>query len=341
MLKTLLVPLDGSSLSEQVLPIAAELARAAQAQIILIRAIGNAARRTLSAGEPPIERSEAAASLSRIGDQLRSAGLAVQQLIEEDEAGRTILASAQKLGVDLILMSTHGRSGLGRWLYGSVAEQVICHAVVPILLVPPTAGIGWPAGAGGGRPRIVVALDGSRLSRKALAPASDLAWLMAAELLLLRVVEPAPPADSDPFDYQPPFDQERELTAARRYLEAIAVELRSAGHPVSTRVVVGPPATLIAAVAREQGAVMIALATQVEGGLKRLILGSVALGVLRKTDVPLLLARSATLAVADYTRSRTSPAETGQAGWEPLGDAGQPERQGRAVPPAGASESCF
>ena len=98
-----------------------------------------------------------------------------------------IVATAAELGVDLIVMSTHGRGGLGRLYYGSVADEVLRGSPVPVLLVHASSRIVPPAASGS---RVVVPLDGSAFGEVAIEQAVDLARTVAADLVLLRVVEP-------------------------------------------------------------------------------------------------------------------------------------------------------
>ncbi len=145
-----MVPVDGSALAEQVLPHVEALAEKFRSTVILLRATtppgmiiaGSAAGAQPLAGgvvDPtPIveaERQEAATYLQALGDRLRQKGLAVEYERAEGPAAEIIAERARSLGVDLIAMTTHGRGGLGRLVFGSVADAVLRNAPCPILLV--------------------------------------------------------------------------------------------------------------------------------------------------------------------------------------------------------------
>lgn len=309
MLKTLLVPLDGSALAERAVPFAARLSRETGARLVLVRAAPEAGLWLLELADlaeqeaaPPqlTERERAEAELAEVAGRLQAEGLQVETRVIEDDAVHAIQQVAGEIAADLIVMSTHGRSGLGRWIYGSVADRIMRRAEVPVLLVPAGSEGRWEAG----QPcRVLVALDGSDLAREALGPASELARALSAELLLVRVV--APPSYVYPSAY-PYLDQQlqAELAEAERYLEGVATELRAQGLAVARCVAVGSPASTIVGVAREQRADLIAMATHSRGGLARLVMGSVATGTVQRAEVPVLLVRPG----AARRAARPSPA---------------------------------
>jgi nucleotide-binding universal stress UspA family protein len=283
----ILVPLDGSALAERALPYALELARAgARLAVVHVHHRGQPAGVDLDA---------VAERLSRAGAIAETDGRAVA---DGGDLGQAIVGAARELGAELVVMSTHGRSGLGRWIYGSVAEQVLRQSPVPVLLVPPGADPAWPHDRAR---RVLVPLDGSPLAEQALGPAVALAVALAAELVLLSVVVPPPLgygyfADRDgPFDYKP----DRELAAAREYLEQSASRLRHKDRPVEVRTMVDTaPGRAIAEATRELGVHAVALATHGEGLLTRLVMGSVATEVVRLATVPVLMVRPTERAAA-------------------------------------------
>ena len=140
MYNKILVPLDGSPLAETVLPYAEELARAFESQMRLRQVV-----------EPPIVYAEAGGGiypvditplkeqaeryLTEVDERLEAKGLKCRWVVLEEPVAEGILDYAELEEVDLIAMSTHGRSGLGRWLYGSVAQRVLQGATCPILLI--------------------------------------------------------------------------------------------------------------------------------------------------------------------------------------------------------------
>jgi nucleotide-binding universal stress UspA family protein len=287
---TVLVPLDGSALADRALPYAATLARSSHARLVLVRA---ALAHTLPGVDPTeaqvavVERAER--ELEAAAERLRTEGLAVETHVYYDEAARAIVDAAEHAAVDLVVMSTHGRGGLGRWVYGSVADRVLRRVAAPVLLVPAAAD---PLRTADAPQRILVPLDGSALAEEVLGEVRVLATARGAELLLLRVVEPPAPIEADGASYLRLAQEEAAaLAEARSYLEGVAARLRADGRTVTTRAVVGEALPTIAATASEYEADLIAIATHGRGGLARLVMGSVAAGVLHRTRTPVLLVR--------------------------------------------------
>jgi nucleotide-binding universal stress UspA family protein len=297
MLNTILVPLDGSTLAERVLPYAVHLGRAAGARLLLVHVTAGHGDRSNgplweALHEPPEATARRLAFVS-IAERLRAEGLAVEGVVRGGEPADVILETAREQSVGLIAMATHGRGGLGRWLYGSVADQVVRRAEVPTLLVPAAAEGAWTEE----RPlRVLVPLDGSVLSEDALQLLADLDARLRAELLLLRVVEPVPPQVTHQAAMAARSYYQDALGEARRYLDRVAHRLRSQAIPVSVRTLIGPPAPAIAATAREQEIDLIAMATHGRGGMARLVMGSVATGTLQRAGLPVLVVRPPALA---------------------------------------------
>jgi nucleotide-binding universal stress UspA family protein len=198
-----------------------------------------------------------------------------------------ICATGESQGVGIIVMSTHGRSGLGRWLYGSIADQVLRKAHVPVLLISAACDHPWPER---GPLRILVPLDGSDLAEAVLGSASDLAALLQAKLVLVSAVGPReyPPNDGV---LVVRFGLDSELRETREYLKGVAKRLRGSGASVEAIAEVGRAGRVIDAIARERKVDLIAMTTHGRSGLARLTLGSVATETLQRTAVPLLLTR--------------------------------------------------
>jgi nucleotide-binding universal stress UspA family protein len=214
----------------------------------------------------------------------------VEYIYYWEEAARAIRDIAMERHVESIVMASHGRGGLGRWLWGSVSDMVMRTTQTPLILVPAACESVWPTDRA---PRILVPLDGSSLAEQTLGPAAALAESLQAELHLLRVVEVVDavyPAYGGVIAMLP-IDVPAELAEARRYLEGIAASLRRAGREVTVLTGTGHPAATIADVVSEQDIDLIALATHGRGGFARLVLGSVATATLERATVPLLLIR--------------------------------------------------
>jgi nucleotide-binding universal stress UspA family protein len=136
MMKRILVPLDGSSLAEAVLPQVQELAKALGAELFLVRA---AVAHVFPGADPSEEEIDvvrkAEEYVTEVAGRLRDAGIPIHTAVRYGEAAEEILEHIRDNAVDLVAMSTHGRSGLSRLVLGSVAEQVVRHAPVPVLLM--------------------------------------------------------------------------------------------------------------------------------------------------------------------------------------------------------------
>lgn len=278
MFSRILVPLDGSIFSERVLPYVVSIARACKASVIVFHATS-----TGGSEEEAPESTGAVARIAELVGTLHGQGLDAWMRTYEGPAGQSILDAADQERADLIVMSTHGRGGLGRWLYGSVADEVLRSSTRPVGLVSAVCDRIWTPGRAF---RILVPLDGSDFAELALDPAVATAEAMRGELLLLRVVEPTDEASV----LGPPYLQEA-LDAARGYLDRVVGRPGLAGSTVSLRVEAGGPSTTIAAIARREDVDLVVMATHGAGGLTRLTLGSVASDTLHRATTPLLLVR--------------------------------------------------
>jgi nucleotide-binding universal stress UspA family protein len=143
MYRRILVPLDGSEVAECAFPHMQVVAAGCNVvEVLLLRVIGPLplpGDYIISEGDrirlESQHRSEAQSYLERITRQLGESGMDVRNDITEGDAAERIVDYADKHGVDLIVMATHGRSGIGRWALGSVADRVVHHSHVPVLLV--------------------------------------------------------------------------------------------------------------------------------------------------------------------------------------------------------------
>ena len=307
MLKTILLPLDGSLLAERALVYTVVLAKRCQARVVLVQAVE---AHTLP-GMDPVEAQfvvtmGAEEYLRTAATRLRAAGVETETHVYYDDPVHGILGAASRQHADLIVMSTHGRGGLSRMLYGSVADQILRRATVPVLLIPSIVGHAWPAE---GPQSLLVPLDGSELSTRALQAAELLTEPFGASLTLLQVVQPVPyPLYGDGFAYVP-YDEDAEVASARGYLDGLATQLAEHGVPATTDVIVGDPSHVIGKLAREREVDVVVMATHGHGGLNRLILGSVATATLRHITVPLLLVRPPAVGEAEATDSTRPSAE--------------------------------
>jgi nucleotide-binding universal stress UspA family protein len=140
-LATILVPLDGSSLAAAALPTAVDLAKASGARLLLLRAAEASTIRRADWTEAQVEVvREAETYLDAVKRRLEMEGMRnVETSVWYGPAASSIAEAAAARGVSLIVMSTHGRAGLGRLVLGSVAESVLRGTRTPILLVRDSA----------------------------------------------------------------------------------------------------------------------------------------------------------------------------------------------------------
>jgi nucleotide-binding universal stress UspA family protein len=284
MLNKILVPLDGSEAAEAVLPYAKALAHPAGAQLQLLTVV--------PAAEEAAETSEAFRYLEGVADRLRGLSLSCESAVTAGEPGDTILSEADATDADLIAMSTHGRSGLMRWVLGSVADKVVHRTTTPLLLVRARDTKEHPPAK---IDRVLVPLDGSPLSLSVLPYVEDVAATLGASLVLFNGV---PPLDVYPGaeTTAAPVGNVIEdlLEQGKAFLAQVAKEVKGRGK-VETRsvVTIGFAVDEIVRVAEEVGAGLIAMATHGRSGVDRWVMGSVADGVVRRSSLPCLLVRPA------------------------------------------------
>jgi nucleotide-binding universal stress UspA family protein len=152
MFKKILVPLDGSKFSEAVLPHVRSLAQAHQAEVYVLQVTEPLRPSLYPQGvallEPVVRelRAEANAYIHKMATTLNDQDIRAHgEVVDAVGIANAILGFAEAKGVDLIALSTHGRSGVGRWLLGSTADKVIHGANVPVLLVRPDLSEGGSA----------------------------------------------------------------------------------------------------------------------------------------------------------------------------------------------------
>lgn len=303
MLGNILVPLDGSALSEKALPLAERLARRSGAVLHIVRIHATPTRPPVSLeGMPVIDpKADAAcweserAYVRRIRVQLGPrSGLVTQIAVLSGPVAEVLTTYATLKTIDLIVMATHARRALARTWMGSVADDLLRHGRVPVLLVR-DAEATLPAPASEDPPRILIALDGSTIAEKVLEPAVSLGRALDAQYTLLRVVNPLGMLGDLPAVLAPRMARamaaQHEIEA-KDYLNEIAWWMRDRGVETKTRVALSErPADAILKEARREGAAFIAMGTHGRGGVSRMLMGSVAGQVQQGTRLPLLLYR--------------------------------------------------
>jgi len=294
---SILVPLDGSTLSTEALPLARTLARHYGAELHLVHVIPPALQLPLASVESDLGVREQvrAGALRYLEDFQREAeaeGIFASARVLEGRAGTALRDFIDLWGIELVVMTSHGSGGVVRWWLGSVADELLSTAPADVLLVPPWDDtLDRPSGV----PRfqkVLISLDGSELSERALPPAIELAELYSAELYAATVV-PKPFELTSIYgvsgvELSGPGHEER-LEEARAYLRQVAERF---GVAIEGRVVEsGTPAEGIQSAVRAVGADLVVISSHGRGGLERVVLGSVADKVIRSSLVPVLVVR--------------------------------------------------
>ena len=304
MFERILVPLDGSKTAESALPYARTLAERLDADVELLEVIdvgeisGNVSTATAAllndvprSGRPDQYLTQIAKSFPSIRTRWR---------VEQGSAAAIIIDTAAADKETLIIMGSHGRSGIHRWLLGSVAEKVLRGTSNPLLLVRASEQAPTDGQATFGS--IVVPLDGSKQGELALAPALALARSMKIEMVLVRTYELPATAYYRADDYPasaaafiPSYAElvEEMSREAREYIDAKVKELRSHGlEQVRSQVLEGNAAEQIIKLSQNTTGSLIAMCTHGQSGLKRWVLGSITEKVVQHSQNPVLLIRS-------------------------------------------------
>ncbi len=340
MFQHILVPLDGSLRAESALPAAARLARVSGGSVILLRVVTTATEywpATAAIAQPSIAQSVADADLT--GAEQYLAALSVSPVLREialetvvlfGAAAPTILSAAYSYSADIIVMCSHGYSGMKRWVLGSVAEKVARHSAIPVFILHEGGPIPAHAHPDPTQPmRALVTLDGSAYAKAALIPAAQLIAALAghglATLHLVRVVK------THAHDEETEGVREEHaplVQKAMHYLEATAEHLRegltatAVAHlklPITWSVTIDTDVAegiLHAAEGSEttQGtgiaghSDVIVMATHGRGGMQRWAMGSITERVLNTTKLPILIVRPPEMTTPDHHGKEPSKA---------------------------------
>ncbi len=269
MVRKLLTPLDGSKTSESILAYVEAILSGTDADVTLA---------TVVRPGKPRDESYARAYLKSVAARLRDKGACVDTAVLAGSPAAEIVHHAAGGGYDLIVMSSRGKSGLRRLVLGSVAEEALRLAALPVLVAHPVQR-GAPA------PRIrkiVVPLDGSHRSASILPFAGELARAQGSKIGFVTVVSPTKKEDLP-------------VEVAAKNLFREQKDLQEKGLEVELAVLYGDPATEILTFARNNQADLIALSTHGRTGLDRIRYGSVAEAILRRSRLPLLVLRTAAI----------------------------------------------
>lgn len=315
MFKRILVPLDGSTLAERALPVAARMARATGGILSLVRVLSTEPASLPSAGGKPnlvqtISESDRMLAESYLTGLAASAILKDIPVKTEVAVGliaQTILSVAATHFADIIVMCSHGYTGVSRWVLGSVAEKVARYSALPVLVLR----------EGGSLPiaqsseqiqdlRVLVPLDGSQFAESAIGPAALLAAALSGShkgiVQLTHVIRSTRATEASVRPGGELDDGQANVRMAKAYLDA--VETRVHDGVIATDATALKPELTASTVVEsdvahaivhlaEQDADVIALSTHGHGGLQRWATGSIAGRVLQATSQPVLVVRPA------------------------------------------------
>ncbi len=293
----ILVPLDGSQLAEQVLPYALLVGKALKSRIRLLQVFEplspDLARPSHGMYLDQVSeafRAKAQDYLANVAEPMKKSGLVVSISVHEGSPAHYITEEAAAEPSTLVAMTTHGRSGVGRWLLGSVTDKVLHASNNPLLVIRPKEPASSPATAA--ITTIIAPLDGSALAEEGLPHVTTLSKALGAKVLLVRIT----PSASDYYRYMeysvgPYRDFSVEIDAeATEYLHRVSQGLRlNSVASVEERLLHGNPAAAIIDLAKDIQDNLIAMTTHGRSGLGRWILGSVADRVVRHSGGPVLM----------------------------------------------------
>lgn len=319
MFRRILVPLDGSTRAERAIPVAARIARACSGSVVLVRVVSTAIDFWPSMALQPTLTQDTA--LAGAKQYLSAVSKTVLDDIPTEivalfgPPAPTLLAAAHSHQADLIVLCSHGYTGMTRWVIGSVAEKVARHAAVPVLVLREGGAV--PAGPHPDAVRplcALVALDGSAHAKTALEPAASLIAALAAPapgaLHLVQVVKPLT-AEREAKNFQERVDGEQFLHEAKSYLSTTVEHLH---ERLVAPVVADLNLTITWSVAMDTdvaealirlaengedaegagvfgGCDVIAMATHGHSGVQRWAMGGITGRVLGATQLPLLIVR--------------------------------------------------
>jgi len=296
MFRHLLVPLDGSPMAESVLSATADLVRRLSAHVTLLHIIERGAPKTVHGERHLTQPAEAESYLRGVAEWFVSEGVRADFLVHRDGAdvAKSIADGAAEIGADLVVLCTHGWSGLRGFLFGRVAQQVLRWGTIPVLLIQPSAeGRKAPFSCR----RLVVQLDGSGMAETALPAASAVAHAFEAEVLLMWVVPTVATVSGErgaAMKLMPSAAAallDAEAAQAATYLERVGARLREEGVKILMEVGRGEPIRVLLDTVAKQEIDLIVIATHGRSGISAVWAGSVTSRILRYSTRPILLIR--------------------------------------------------
>jgi nucleotide-binding universal stress UspA family protein len=260
----ILVTVDGSGFSEQLIGPAFEVAQATETELALLRVVDRAD-----------DQAAATAYVQALAAPHQAQALCV--LAGAAGVAAAIGAEAHRVPGTLVAMCSHGHSGIAKAVFGGVALQVLRELGEPLVMFRPQ--LGGPA-APSRIEHVVLPLDGSELSETIIAPAAELAKWLGAKLIVVSVI--TPPAHSDPLVASGDVQESN-------YVRARARDITDRyGAATGWEVLHGDPKHAIPEFVRSLGHAMLAMTTHGRTGLRGVLTGSVTAQCLRDAGVPVL-----------------------------------------------------
>jgi nucleotide-binding universal stress UspA family protein len=297
MYEKILVPLDGSELAELALPYAEELAGRLGSEVNLLAVSKSAETESYHEHLIYVERmvEPTKRGAQRYLEKPYGRAIKVESVVLVGHPAEEIEDYADKADIDLIVMATHGRSGIRRWALGSVADKVVRATKRPVALIR----------AKGARPDVrergilnkaLILLDGSKEAESVIPYIEELASKLKTEVALLQVVArvyhvytAGEGAAQIPYSEK---EMEPLKASAKDYLDKVVNELEGRGITTKSEVRVGDAAEESVKFADEINADVVAMTTHGRSGISRWALGSVASKVIHAGNTPLLLVRA-------------------------------------------------
>jgi len=288
MWERILVPLDGSNLAELAIPYAEEIAAAFNSEVVLVY--------VSEPGESQYRHMHQL-YLEEVAEQVREhikEHAEVRAIVLPGEPAEQIIDYAWRHKIGLIIMASHGRSGITPWATGSVANKVLNATRVPVLLIkvvkPPQRVPGKPL-----LNRILLPLDGSEAGEAAMPYVQELINRLESEVILFGVVpagQHARTVGGLDFILYPEQYLEVVKAEAREYLDRVYHRLSGGKAAVRVELKVGDVAREIIKFAEETNVSLIAISAHGHSGIEKWVFGSIAHKILQATNTPILVVRA-------------------------------------------------
>lgn len=291
MFRQILVPLDGSNLAELALPYTEELASAFNSEVTLLFVCDTPHCQQRYEHQVYVEKT---AELVREHIEGERPKTSVKPVMLEGHAALEIVSYVTKNDMSLIIMATHGRSGIMSWAMGSIADKVVDRVSIPILLI--RANVPAPeAGREELFKRILLPLDGSEAGEATLPYIKELTEKLHSEVILFQVIASGKHVHTiGGLDYVR-FTEEQVASrkeSARQYLEGASQRFADTKATIRTELKSGDAAQEIINFADEINASLVAVSTHGRSGIERWAFGSITHRVLHHGNIPLLLVRA-------------------------------------------------